>query len=324
MAEILSILLQSNQENRRSFGDQDGIDCLLRQIAYYKRREPKSPEEHEYVENLFDCLCSLLLCDTRNRELFYTGEGIELMNLILREKARRHCFSAVKFGAIKVIGHALSKDKARDEFLVKSCDRFVETYGLRALFPIFMQPKSIVQSDKKKREVSDLVDEIEEHCLSIVLAILKNARTENRARVAYKFVEAEFEKSEKLLELHFKYSERVIKCERQIGKEKVQLAADDEEVDEEEFFLRRISCGLFTLQLIDQIIVLLCAESTGKIITSVFKVEHELKAKICKLLSMRSSTVNHHTYLRNVIKELINNEPDEEEKETLVVLLEQF
>jgi beta-catenin-like protein 1 len=116
----------------------------------------------------------------------------------------------------------------------------------------------------------------------------------------------------------------VIKCEKQISKEKARLDAEDEPVDEEEFFLRRLSSGLFSLQQIDQVIILLCAEATGKIITSVFKVEQDLKAKICKLISMRSSTVNHHTYLRKVIRELVDNEPDEEEKETLLCLLEQF
>jgi beta-catenin-like protein 1 len=37
------------------------------------------------MENLFDCLCSLLL-HTPNRDRFLRGEGLQLMNLMLREK----------------------------------------------------------------------------------------------------------------------------------------------------------------------------------------------------------------------------------------------
>lgn len=37
------------------------------------------------MENLFDILCSSLM-ETVNRERFLRGEGLQLMNLMLREK----------------------------------------------------------------------------------------------------------------------------------------------------------------------------------------------------------------------------------------------
>jgi len=40
------------------------------------------------MENLFDCLCSLLLHNP-NRDRFLKGEGLQLMNLMLREKKVR-------------------------------------------------------------------------------------------------------------------------------------------------------------------------------------------------------------------------------------------
>ena len=43
------------------FGEMGAIDSLLQQLAYFKRHNPSSPEEQEMMENLFDCLCSLLL-----------------------------------------------------------------------------------------------------------------------------------------------------------------------------------------------------------------------------------------------------------------------
>lgn len=49
----------------------------------YKRRDPSTPEEVEMVENLFDSLCSALMHPS-NRGRFLRGEGLQLMNLMLR------------------------------------------------------------------------------------------------------------------------------------------------------------------------------------------------------------------------------------------------
>ena len=61
------------------------MDSILQQLAYYKRHDPASMEEQELMENLFDVLCALLLY-TPNRDLFLRAEGLQLMNLMLREK----------------------------------------------------------------------------------------------------------------------------------------------------------------------------------------------------------------------------------------------
>ena len=86
-AETLAILLQDTPENRAALGEKDGIDILLQQLAFYKRHDPGSNEEGEYMENLFNCLCSSLMWGP-NREKFLKGEGPQLMNLMLR-----YCFS---------------------------------------------------------------------------------------------------------------------------------------------------------------------------------------------------------------------------------------
>jgi len=80
---MLAILLQDTQENRATLGDLDGIDILLQQLAIYKRHDPITHEEAEFMENLFNCLCSALLWGP-NRDKFLKGEGPQLMNLMLR------------------------------------------------------------------------------------------------------------------------------------------------------------------------------------------------------------------------------------------------
>lgn len=82
-AEVLAILLQDTIENRAKLGEMDGIDILLQQLAAYKRHDPSSNEEAEYMENLFNCLCSALMYGS-NRDKFLKGEGPQLMNLMLR------------------------------------------------------------------------------------------------------------------------------------------------------------------------------------------------------------------------------------------------
>ncbi|CAH8539278.1 unnamed protein product [Schistosoma turkestanicum] len=83
VSELLSILLQMDEMNRRQLGEVDGIDILLQQLSVYKRHDPTSQEEIELMLNLFDCLCSALMLP-ENKDRFLKGEGIQLMNLMLR------------------------------------------------------------------------------------------------------------------------------------------------------------------------------------------------------------------------------------------------
>lgn len=61
--------------------------CFLCSPAYllqvFKRHNPSTAEEQEMMENLFDALCSCLMLPS-NRDRFLRGEGLQLMNLMLR------------------------------------------------------------------------------------------------------------------------------------------------------------------------------------------------------------------------------------------------
>ena len=58
------------------------IPCIpLPQV--FKRHNPATAEEQEMMENLFDALCSCLML-AANRDRFLRGEGLQLMNLMLR------------------------------------------------------------------------------------------------------------------------------------------------------------------------------------------------------------------------------------------------
>jgi beta-catenin-like protein 1 len=149
-SEILSILLQSTNENRILLGELEGIDILLQQLAVYKKHDPATDEEKEYMENLFNCLCSSLLAK-ENRVNFLKGEGCQLMNLMLREK------KLSRNGALKVLDYACSGADGKE-----NCLKLVDILGLRTIFPLFMKtPKK-----NKKRLLS--TEEFEEHLCSII------------------------------------------------------------------------------------------------------------------------------------------------------------
>lgn len=228
----------------------------------------------------------------------------------------------MRSGALKVLNFLFGSNGQEESFLVACSDRFVEVLGLKGIFPVFMVPKSVVSAKRKNEEE---IDKIEEYSLLIILNLLKYSKKSNKQRCLYKFAENNFEKIERLVELYFKYSDKMIKCERHISKEKARLMAEDEEIDEEEFFSQRLSSGLITLQLIAQLIVLICSPDAHKLIEEVgIDLKDDIKSKLIKQINMRSSSIDHNKYIKRFVQEVIDTEEDEKQKENLQSLLDSF
>ncbi|XP_015919518.1 beta-catenin-like protein 1 [Parasteatoda tepidariorum] len=299
-SEILSILLQRHDENRQSLGTMEGIDVLLQQLAYFKRNDPSSAEEHEMMENLFDCICSSLMFPA-NRERFLKGEGLQLMNLMLREKKMS------RNGALKVLDHAMCNAEGAD-----NCNKFVDILGLRAIFPLFMK------TPKKNWKKGLSIEQHEEHVCSIIASMLKNCKGQQRQRLLNKFTENDHEKVDRLMELHFKYLDKVHYVDVQIEKEKSKLSESEiDSVMEEEFYLRRLEGGLFTLQLIDYIMVDICCSGPPSI-----------KQRVLQILNLRGGSIK---TIRNVMREYAGNMGDandaairEAEQQRLLQFVDRF
>merc|ERR1719312_1950334 len=237
-SEILSILLQNEPQNRVMFGKLEAIDSILQQLAYYKRHDPTQQEEFEFMENLFNCLCSLLL-EKDNRDRFLHGEGLQLMNLMLREKKKS------RTGALRVLDHALSGADG-----AQNAAKFVDILGLRTIFPLFMK------TPKKSKRSGVSTDEHEEHVISIIASLFKNCTAINNAgkqreRLLAKFVENDHEKVDRLLELHIKYYRKVEEADEKLQK---HLRRSKEELSDDEIYIKRLQEGLFVLQFVDYII----------------------------------------------------------------------
>ncbi|XP_028968634.1 beta-catenin-like protein 1 [Galendromus occidentalis] len=270
-SEILAILLQDCEPNRKMLGEIDGIDILLQQLSHFRRHDPGNSEEFEMMENLFDILCSALLLPA-NRDRFLKSEGLQLMNLLLKEKRQS------RYGALKTLEYALQGPEG-----VENCNKFVDILGLRILFPMFMY------TPKKKKNKSYTPEEHEEHACSIICSLLKNCRPPQLERLLNKFVECEHEKVDRIMELHFKYFDKVQQADREIEIERI----DSEDYNEDEIYIERLDRGLFALQMVDYIIVDICA--TGP---------ESIKKKVLQVLNMRGGSV---TQIRQIMREYAGN-----------------
>ncbi|XP_076469912.1 beta-catenin-like protein 1 [Babylonia areolata] len=300
-SEIMAILLQNSDEVRQLLGEQEGIDVLLQQLATYKRHDPSGKEEMEYMENLFNCMCSALMYPP-NRGRFLRGEGLQLMNLMLREKKMsRNC-------AIKVLNHSMTGMDGVD-----NSQKFVDILGLRTIFPLFMKtPKSA--------RAGPSADELEEHTCSIIASLLRNSHGTQRQRLLSKFTENDHEKVERLMELHFKYLDKVRQCDDALEKEKLRMKHRGEDVDDEmedEFYLKRLDSGLFTLQLIDYIMLEICASGSSSI-----------KSRVMQILNMRGGSIK---VIRGIMREYAGNIGDardpaarEAEQSRILQLVDKF
>ncbi|XP_041376012.1 beta-catenin-like protein 1 [Gigantopelta aegis] len=300
-SEILGILLQNSDENRQLLGEQDGIDVLLQQLAAYKRHDPSGKDEVEYMENLFNALCSALMFST-NRNKFLRGEGLQLMNLMLREK------KLSRNSAIKVLNHAMLGPEGAD-----NCQKFIDILGLRTVFPLFMKTP-------KHAKAGPAPDELEEHTCSIVASMLRNCTGQQRTRLLNKFTENDHEKVERLLELHFKYLDKVRQCDDEIEKDKNRMRQSGQTIDEEmedEFYLKRLDLGLFTLQLIDYVMLEICTSGAPS-----------LRQRVMQILNMRGGSIK---AIRNIMREYAGNigdakdpESREAEQNRIIQLVDKF
>ncbi|KAL4623627.1 beta-catenin-like protein 1 isoform X3 [Arapaima gigas] len=301
-SEILAILLQNNDSNRELLGELDGIDVLLQQLSVFKRHNPSTAEEQEMMENLFDALCSCLML-AANRDRFLKGEGLQLMNLMLREKKMS------RTSALKVLDHSMIGPEGSD-----NCHKFVDILGLRTIFPLFMKtPKKM-----RKAGVSD--KEHEEHVCSIITSMLRNLKAQQRSRLLSKFTENDCEKVDRLMELHFKYLESVQLADKRIEGEKHDMVRRGEIIDdamEDEFYLRRLDAGLFVLQLVCYIMVEISNAGIP-----------QLQQRVHQILNLRGGSVK---VVRHIMREYAENLGDgksdefrESEQKRIMELLENF
>ncbi|XP_037458628.1 beta-catenin-like protein 1 [Triticum dicoccoides] len=228
-SEILAILLQNSPANQKRLGQMNGVDGLLQAVAMYKSRDPRTTDEGEMLENLFDCLCCVLM-PLGNKERFVKAEGVELMIIIMKQK--KSAYSS----AIRTLDFAMTR-------FPPACERFVDVLGLKTAFAAFMGKIPV----NKKNKNESYQEELEERIISLVASLFGGiTKGSRRIRLLGKFVENECEKIDRLMELYIRYSDRV-KAETERFE---SLDLDDLEMDDDERYNRKLEAGLYTLQLV--------------------------------------------------------------------------
>lgn len=302
--ELLSILLcdstrsylDKSQEKVTKLEDGliDGMEILLRQIACYTQKVPEQSEEFEYLDQVVDCLCGALMFLDSHKERFLVNEGPALVEMIIRDKSEVVQGTNLKLGSLKVLDSALITTQYSHKTIEGCCESFIESGGLRGLFPIFVNPKLAISKtlrsvcgkhkkicpkntkhDQKYVEYEITIVEVEDHTISIILSLLKFSRNEQHIhRVLLKFLENNFEKTKRLLRLHQKYYNLAYNYSSEIN---LQNDAEREET---------INRRTMTLRQVDYVLLLVCylcnefelyALDTGEIFTVRFK---ELLAEI--------------------------------------------
>ncbi|GAB5365653.1 hypothetical protein AAMO2058_001076400 [Amorphochlora amoebiformis] len=219
-SEILSMILISTPRASKSLADLGGLKKLVRAVAAYRKRDPTSLDEVEFVENLFNGICSTL-SEKKNQLAFAAADGLQLMVTMIRKK--RYTQAA----ALKVLNYAITESKS-------SCEKLIDAQGLKAVFKAFMGRAT------------------EEHILHCIVQLFIHLSDIRYLRLLNKFQENGYEKIERLIELHEKYFQRLEDSEMAWKK-----SHPNQTEDEDERYVRRLDSGLFCLQLCAFIIALI-------------------------------------------------------------------
>ncbi|KAF9057607.1 DUF1716-domain-containing protein [Panaeolus papilionaceus] len=283
-AELLSIFLQTSPENRIHFGAVEGVEIVLQVLSQFRRRDPVDADETEFMDNLFDSLCSALH-ESKIKKSFLDTEGTDLMVLMMKEK------KMAQIRAIKVLDHALSGPSGED-----ISNAFVEASGLKTLFPTFLGKTS----KKHKSGSEGITPQDVSHILS--------PESSSRVRLLAKFVENDYEKVDKVLDIRDSASKRLALTDAEIAGGK-QEALDVEEEEgmpdlEEMTYLRRLDGGLFTLQTVDYILAWLIVEDDG------------IQAHITRILGRKNKSIEDIKETLVYYHDHIDDEQTEQESST--------
>ncbi|CAO2657971.1 Nn.00g072310.m01.CDS01 [Neocucurbitaria sp. VM-36] len=314
-SEILSILTQSSRQNRTRIAEANGVELFLTNLAPYRRDDPeKDSDEEEYMENLFNCLSSVVEEPSGKTKLL-EAEGVELCLLLVRDG------KTSKRRALKVLDHACgyAEELPAEETQVNGttsqkttkepgpssamtvCEKVVESRGLKPLFSTFMKTK---KHDPEQTE----------HILGIFASLLRSlpGNSDSRFRLLAKFLEKDYEKTTKLVTLRRDYVSRLASFDAQMKHRMRGLSKEEQDELELENIPTRLSEGLYCLERIDAILAWLVAEDDGA------------KSAIIKALGERDETlVDVKRTLQAQLDGVLAVEPAEREMlETLVGFLQ--
>jgi beta-catenin-like protein 1 len=239
------------------------------------------------MENAFDSLCSAL-AESEIKDLFLKSEGVDLMVLMMKYIYLTSVFPEsiliisptrdkmqARSRAVKTLDHAMSGHAGAE-----ACKVFVRgigasnTYSMRLwersilVASMLNSPSEIMQPLKRQKSPLQVsAPEDTAHTLGILSSLFTNLPSDSPARIRLlaKFVDNNYEKTDKLLDIATSAQTRLVVVDREIDAEKEALlkAAEETGGEEDAWYLRRLDGGLYTLQTVDYILAWIIMEDDG-------------------------------------------------------------
>lgn len=267
-SEILSILTQSSRANRNRLAAANAVEIILTNLAPYRRDDPeKDSDEEEYMENLFNCISSIVE-EPSGKSKFLDAEGVELCLLFVRDgktsknralKVLDHACGHAEIvespetnGARRMTGEEQETEEPQQNSAMAVCEKVVESRGLKPLFSTFTKTK---KHDPEQTE----------HILGIFASLLRSlpGTSDSRFRLLAKFLEKDYAKLTKLVTLRRDYVTRLAAFDMKMKERKRGLTKEEQDELELENIPTRFSEGLYCLERIDAILAWLVAEDDG-------------------------------------------------------------
>merc|ERR1719419_742096 len=219
-----------NSEVKLDWTDSNGFEKCLKLLNAHRKSEKLNTEEEEYVGNLFNIIIAGI--PQAKQKLAKSKKAISVLIEYVKEKKR------FKERALEILSISSMQCK-------EVCIRFVEESGLKTLFGAFMKGKA-------KKRYKQNQNSIEEYLISIIKDLFLNLSDIQYLRLKNKFREKEFEKIDRLTELHAKYAGLVEQANME-ERSRRELNNLPEESNQDQYE-RLLGQGLVTLNLVDLVI----------------------------------------------------------------------
>lgn len=184
-SEVLAMLVQFSDENKKRFAKMEGVPILVNVMVNIKENTNRKiliGNQEEFANNIVDCICSALLYE-ENKKIFAMADGVNIMIDFMREN------NTFRHLGIKVLNFAIQNSK-------ENAIQFVESNGLCVLFPYFM-------SKGMKKIKKEIATKGEESSIEIIVNLLRYVNGVNYDRVIFKFKENKNEKIKQLIEVYY-------------------------------------------------------------------------------------------------------------------------
>lgn len=159
---------------------------------------------------------------------------------------------------------------------------------------------------KKTHNSAFIESEDEEHISCIILSLLRNLTQGDvqRMRLLLKFTEDDHEKVDRLIELKEQYQKKDEAVKQELEEARGVLDEEDFEDFESDFYVRRLSAGLFTLQRVCLLIAALSEESLGirEKATMLLKRQGEDMLSVFKVIEEETALMADFIFLRRVAR----------------------